>query len=363
MSETLRPRQSRGRLIGGIMFGVLIGLFSPYLLLLAPLVFLAPVLTARLYAHGGIWPVAASAAAQLIVSFALFGPVGGAMVLLSAILPLFATIDGIAREKPIAEQLRASLPAWILCALAAFLLGHFAAGMSLADYVATAFESWLKSSPNGVNDLVLSALSGTGFPQDFDLLMLRADFLQNGFLGAAERARALQSVLSAVRNSTALYLPGLLISSAALTAILSTAWPNRVLSREAKLPTACWEPVAKWHVPMSMSFALLALYLGSMIAARGAGVVEAEAVYAAATMIAGLAFRVQAAGSLERRFLAMGMRPGARGAAIGFFVLFPYFSDISFYYGMLSALVGPSYGAIPELLKRRRGDGDDGEDS
>jgi len=44
-------------------------------------------------------------------------------------------------------------------------------------------------------------------------------------------------------------------------------------------------------------------------------------------------------------------------------VLFPYFSDISFYYGMLSALVGPSYGAIPELLKRRRGDGDDGEDS
>jgi len=345
------------------MFGVLIGLFSPYLLLLAPLVFLAPVLTAQLYAHSGIWPVAASAAAQLIASIVFFGPGGGAMVFLAVILPLFATVNGVAREKPFAEQLRASLPAWILCALAAFLLGHLAAGMSLADYVAAEVESQLKLLPNGMADAVLSAFSGTGLPQDIDLMMLRAGFLQNGFLDAAERARALASVLSTVRNSMTLLLPGLLLSSAALTAVLSTAWPNRLLVREAKLPAACWEPVAKWHLPMGTSFALAALYLGSMIAARGFGIVEAEAVYAAATMIAGLAFRVQAAGSLERRFLAMGMRPGARGAAIGFFVLFPYFSDISFYYGMLSALVGPSYGAIPELLKRRRGDGDDGEDS
>jgi hypothetical protein len=86
---------------------------------------------------------------------------------------------------------------------------------------------------------------------------------------------------------------------------------------------------------------------------------DMDAVYMAATMIAGLAFRVQAAGSVERRLAKLGVRPGARAALIAAFVLLPYFSNISFYYGMFSALSGPTYGAIPQLIKRRRGDGDD----
>lgn len=74
MTELKAPDRTLGRLIGGILLGALIGVFSPYMLLIAPLVFLAPVLAARLYAFAGVWPVAVCCAVQIAVAYGTFGP-------------------------------------------------------------------------------------------------------------------------------------------------------------------------------------------------------------------------------------------------------------------------------------------------
>ena len=63
------------------------------------------------------------------------------------------------------------------------------------------------------------------------------------------------------------------------------------------------------------------------------------------------------------------MRPGARAALIVLALVLSPFSELIVYYGMFSALFGPTHGVVTHYLARRRrerGDGDgffDGADS
>ena len=360
MVDIKTPRRTPGRLIAGALLAVLIGLTSQYMLALSPLLFLAPVLTALLYAYAGAAAAVLSCAVQLGVAYASFGAALAALEFILLVAPLAFTLWTLRPGgPPLFEALRRTLPVWLLCAVLTVGLARYLVGMDLADYLAALVRRELEALPAGMLDSFLTLFYGGDAPEALNLLTYSL-----GFLDPAERARSVASLTEALRNTLALSVPGTLLTSAALTGLLATALPLRRLVREGALEALRWTPLNKWRLPASMAVAATVFYVSSLLLFQFAPLSQAQSVAMALQMLAALAFRVQAVGSLERRLRSM--RPGARRLLIALLLLLPLTANLSVLYGMLSSLFSPTDGAVTRYLQKRRarhgGDDDTNDD-
>ena len=360
MVDIKTPRRTPGRLIAGALLAVLIGLTSQYMLALSPLLFLAPVLTALTYAYAGAAAALLSCAVQLGVAYASFGAALAALEFILLVAPLAFTLWTLRPGgPPLFEALRRTLPVWLLCAVLPVGLARYLVGMDLADYLAALVRRELEALPAGMLDSFLTLFYGGDAPEALNLLTYSL-----GFLDPAERARSVASLTEALRNTLALSVPGTLLTSAALTGLLATALPLRRLVREGALEALRWTPLNKWRLPASMAVAATVFYVSSLLLFQFAPLSQAQSVAMALQMLAALAFRVQAVGSLERRLRSM--RPGARRLLIALLLLLPLTANLSVLYGMLSSLFSPTDGAVTRYLQKRRarhgGDDDTNDD-
>ena len=361
MAELNAPRRTGGRLAAGVLFAVLIGLASQYMLVLSPIVFLAPVLTALLYAYAGQMPTLLACVAQLGMAYAAFGPEMAVLEFLLLAVPLLLTLWMLRPGGPaLSEALRRTIPIWLLCAALAAAAARYLTGVDLADYVAGLFRRELEAMPPAAADTFLSLFYGTEMPAALNLFTYTF-----GFIDPVERARSIASLAEALRNMLALNMTGMLLASAALTALMATALPLRRLVREGALESVRWTPLGAWRLPSSLAVVAALAYIAALVLFQVSPVSQALSVGVALQMLAILAFRVQALGSLERNLGAWGMRRGTRRAMAVLVLVLPPFSQLAVYYGMFSALFGPSGGALPRYLhKRRKGhDGDDDDDA
>lgn len=360
MVDIKTPRRTPGRLIAGALLAVLIGLTSQYMLALSPLLFLAPVLTALTYAYAGAAAALLSCAVQLGVAYASFGAALAALEFILLVAPLAFTLWTLRPGgPPLFDALRRTLPVWLLCAVLTVGLARYLVGMDLADYLAALVRGELEALPAGMLDSFLTLFYGGDAPEALNLLTYSL-----GFLDPAERARSVASLTEALRNTLALSVPGTLLTSAALTGLLATALPLRRLVREGALEALRWTPLNKWRLPASMAVAATVFYVSSLLLFQFAPLSQAQSVAMALQMLAALAFRVQAVGSLERHLRSM--RPGARRLLIALFLLLPLTANVSVLYGMLSSLFSPTDGAVTRYLQKRRarhgGDDDTNDD-
>lgn len=360
MVDIKTPRRTPGRLVAGALLAVLIGLTSQYMLALSPLLFLAPVLTALLYAYAGAAAAVLSCAVQLGVAYASFGAALAALEFILLVAPLAFTLWTLRPGgPPLFDALRRTLPVWLLCAVLTVGLARYLVGMDLADYLAALVRRELEALPAGMLDSFLTLFYGGDAPEALNLLTYSL-----GFLDPAERARSVASLTEALRNTLALSVPGTLLTSAALTGLLATALPLRRLVREGALEALRWTPLNKWRLPASMAVAATVFYVSSLLLFQFAPLSQAQSVAMALQMLAALAFRVQAVGSLERRLRSM--RPGARRLLIALLLLLPLTANLSVLYGMLSSLFSPTDGAVTRYLQKRRarhgGDDDTNDD-
>ena len=360
MVDIKTPRRTPGRLVAGALLAVLIGLTSQYMLALSPLLFLAPVLTALTYAYAGAAAALLSCAVQLGVAYASFGAALAALEFILLVAPLAFTLWTLRPGgPPLFEALRRTLPVWLLCAVLTVGLARYLVGMDLADYLAALVRRELEALPAGMLDSFLTLFYGGDAPEALNLLTYSL-----GFLDPAERARSVASLTEALRNTLALSVPGTLLTSAALTGLLATALPLRRLVREGALEALRWTPLNKWRLPASMAVAATVFYVSSLLLFQFAPLSQAQSVAMALQMLAALAFRVQAVGSLERHLRSM--RPGARRLLIALFLLLPLTANLSVLYGMLSSLFSPTDGAVTRYLQKRRarhgGDDDTNDD-
>ena len=360
MVDIKTPRRTPGRLIAGALLAVLIGLTSQYMLALSPLLFLAPVLTALTYAYAGAAAALLSCAVQLGVAYASFGAALAALEFILLVAPLAFTLWTLRPGgPPLFDALRRTLPVWLLCAVLTVGLARYLVGMDLADYLAALVRRELEALPAGMLDSFLTLFYGGDAPEALNLLTYSL-----GFLDPAERARSVASLTEALRNTLALSVPGTLLTSAALTGLLTTALPLRRLVREGALEALRWTPLNKWRLPASMAVAATVFYVSSLLLFQFAPLSQAQSVAMALQMLAALAFRVQAVGSLERHLRSM--RPGARRLLIALFLLLPLTANVSVLYGMLSSLFSPTDGAVTRYLQKRRarhgGDDDTNDD-
>ena len=360
MVDIKTPRRTPGRLIAGALLAVLIGLTSQYMLALSPLLFLAPVLTALTYAYAGAAAALLSCAVQLGVAYASFGAALAALEFILLVAPLAFTLWTLRPGgPPLFDALRRTLPVWLLCAVLTVGLARYLVGMDLADYLAALVRGELEALPAGMLDSFLTLFYGGDAPEALNLLTYSL-----GFLDPAERARSVASLTEALRNTLALSVPGTLLTSAALTGLLATALPLRRLVREGALEALRWTPLNKWRLPASMAVAATVFYVSSLLLFQFAPLSQAQSVAMALQMLAALAFRVQAVGSLERHLRSM--RPGARRLLIALFLLLPLTANVSVLHGMLSSLFSPTDGAVTRYLQKRRarhgGDDDTNDD-
>ena len=360
MVDIKTPRRTPGRLVAGALLAVLIGLTSQYMLALSPLLFLAPVLTALTYAYAGAAAAMLSCAVQLGVAYASFGAALAALEFILLVAPLAFTLWTLRPGgPPLFDALRRTLPVWLLCAVLTVGLARYLVGMDLADYLAALVRRELEALPAGMLDSFLTLFYGGDAPEALNLLTYSL-----GFLDPAERARSVASLTEALRNTLALSVPGTLLTSAALTGLLATALPLRRLVREGALEALRWTPLNKWRLPASMAVAATVFYVSSLLLFQFAPLSQAQSVAMALQMLAALAFRVQAVGSLERHLRSM--RPGARRLLIALFLLLPLTANVSVLYGMLSSLFSPTDGAVTRYLQKRRarhgGDDDTNDD-
>lgn len=360
MVDIKTPRRTPGRLIAGALLAVLIGLTSQYMLALSPLLFLAPVLTALTYAYAGAAAALLSCAVQLGVAYASFGAALAALEFILLVAPLAFTLWTLRPGgPPLFDALRRTLPVWLLCAVLTVGLARYLVGMDLADYLAALVRGELEALPAGMLDSFLTLFYGGDAPEALNLLTYSL-----GFLDPAERARSVASLTEALRNTLALSVPGTLLTSAALTGLLATALPLRRLVREGALEALRWTPLNKWRLPASMAVAATVFYVSSLLLFQFAPLSQAQSVAMALQMLAALAFRVQAVGSLERHLRSM--RPGARRLLIALFLLLPLTANLSVLHGMLSSLFSPTDGAVTRYLQKRRarhgGDDDTNDD-
>ena len=360
MVDIKTPRRTPGRLVAGALLAVLIGLTSQYMLALSPLLFLAPVLTALLYAYAGAAAAVLSCAVQLGVAYASFGAALAALEFILLVAPLAFTLWTLRPGgPPLFDALRRTLPVWLLCAVLTVGLARYLVGMDLADYLAALVRRELEALPAGMLDSFLTLFYGGDAPEALNLLTYSL-----GFLDPAERARSVASLTEALRNTLALSVPGTLLTSAALTGLLATALPLRRLVREGALEALRWTPLNRWRLPASMAVAATVFYVSSLLLFQFAPLSQAQSVAMALQMLAALAFRVQAVGSLERHLRSM--RPGARRLLIALFLLLPLTANVSVLYGMLSSLFSPTDGAVTRYLQKRRarhgGDDDTNDD-
>ena len=360
MVDIKTPRRTPGRLVAGALLAVLIGLTSQYMLALSPLLFLAPVLTALTYAYAGAAAALLSCAVQLGVAYASFGAALAALEFILLVAPLAFTLWTLRPGgPPLFDALRRTLPVWLLCAVLTVGLARYLVGMDLADYLAALVRRELEALPAGMLDSFLTLFYGGDAPEALNLLTYSL-----GFLDPAERARSVASLTEALRNTLALSVPGTLLTSAALTGLLATALPLRRLVREGALESLRWTPLNGWRLPASMAVAATVFYVSSLLLFQFAPLSQAQSVAMALQMLAALAFRVQAVGSLERHLRSM--RPGARRLLIALFLLLPLTANLSVLHGMLSSLFSPTDGAVTRYLQKRRarhgGDDDTNDD-
>ena len=360
MVDIKTPRRTPGRLVAGALLAVLIGLTSQYMLALSPLLFLAPVLTALTYAYAGAAAALLSCAVQLGVAYASFGAALAALEFILLVAPLAFTLWTLRPGgPPLFDALRRTLPVWLLCAVLTVGLARYLVGMDLADYLAALVRGELEALPAGMLDSFLTLFYGGDAPEALNLLTYSL-----GFLDPAERARSVASLTEALRNTLALSVPGTLLTSAALTGLLTTALPLRRLVREGALESLRWTPLNGWRLPASMAVAATVFYVSSLLLFQFAPLSQAQSVAMALQMLAALAFRVQAVGSLERHLRSM--RPGARRLLIALFLLLPLTANLSVLHGMLSSLFSPTDGAVTRYLQKRRarhgGDDDTNDD-
>lgn len=344
MTHPEMPKRSRGRIVIGVVIALAMALLSPLLAGASTTVFVFPVITAFLFGFGGWIPACAGMLLMAIAFDLYFGIEVCLMAIVAFVLPAAFLIRGIYWRKPFVLQLKQGIAVQILGVLAALGIAYAFMGKDIVGTLMGQFRAMAEQLlPPGLIDYYLNLrYSIDGVPETFT----EAQLMQ-GVLDAARRADYLSGLFQELSDALTLTLPGLLIGSSCLSALLGAAWGNKAFDRGSTHRT--YVPVSMWYTPWTLTVGLLATMLICYVL-NLAGLTGAEVATLALETLLMLTFRIQAAISMERNLARAGMKPGWRVVLIvaAELLLASYVP----YYGAASALFG-STGAMRQIAALR----------
>lgn len=344
MTHPEMPKRSRGRVFIGVAIALATALLSPLLVGFSTTVFVFPVMTVFLFGFGGWIPACAGMLLTVIAFDLYFGLAAALMAAAAFALPAAFLIRGIRWRKPFVLQIKQGIAVQILGVLAALGIAYAFMGTDIVGTLMGQFRAMVEDIlPPGLIDYYLNLrYSIDGLPETFT----EAQLMQ-GVLDAARRADYLTGLFQELSDAMTLTLPGLLIGSSCLSALLGVAWGNKAFDKGGTHRT--YVPVSMWYTPWTLTVGLLATMLVCYLL-NLAGLPGAEVATLALETLLMLAFRIQAAISLERNLARAGMKPGWRVVLIvaAEILLASYIP----YYGAASALFG-STGAMRQIAALR----------
>ena len=346
MAEPRSPRPEKSKIIIGCLIALVLGVLSPLIDMFAVFLLAVPVLLAFLYAFSGIIPYVLGASTTLFMSFFAYGLAGLGMTACALILPSAVIVRAIHMRAPFHTQLVTAISAFVVGVVAALAIAYAAIGSDIIGALMGYFEREFQATISpGFLDMLLSRLYDIpGSPDSLSTAQMLA-----GFLTTDQRAKFLAQLLSDMRASLSLTLPGYLLSSAALSGLIAVAWPGHVNRKSVPEGDPSRLPLYQWYTPYGLSLGLLGT-MGVAYLLSWQKVSGGDTVYMTMRAILLLCFEVQAVTSAERRLRNFGAKVPTRAVVIILSLVF--FSDYAAVYGGVSALFG-STGAVRQLMAKR----------
>lgn len=323
-----------GRIIAGCAIAIGIAILLPLLLGMSSIAFPFTILTALVFAIGGVIPALVSAVA-CVTGFGVYYGTGGAIVALFAFaLPSAVILRGLRWRMNFTAQMKQSVIAQLIGVLAALGAAYTLVGGNLIEALVNELRRTIETFP-GIADLLIDRFYSV---TDGQTLTILPEQLANGFLDASKRAYYLDALSKEIRSSLALIAPGTLLSASAVTGILAVAWPNMLIKRDnGESSKTVSIPMVEWYIPYQIVTSLLVVLAASYLL-YVLDFENGDIVCMSVQMLLMTLFKIAAVISMNRRFSQMQMPTWLRVVLIVASLLL--LGDYLAYYGAASALFG-----------------------
>lgn len=345
MNQSKHPAHPKMRVFAGILIGLAASALAPVLMAASCAVFIYPILTLFIYAFSGTGAAICAIALNTLAMDLYFGLPGTIIALTLFALPACVMIRGVRWRRPIAAQMRSALIAQLLGIALALTGLRLYTGEALIDAMVELLRGYMQQVSPEILDAVLVRL----FSGELPLASVESDAV-GAVLTAAQRADYLDAFMGQMNASLTLSLPGYLLSSAAVTAVISVFISNYTLRNEPDRD-GCYIPVSRWFTPWQVSLGIIAT-LAVLFIMYSAGLNGVYSVFNALLALLRTVFAVQAVISLERRMLAMNCRRWLRILLIVLLLIFA--SSAAIVYGAFSTMFGV-HSAFKQLRIKWRG--------
>lgn len=306
MNQYSVPRTPKGKVVVCSLAAAIFGLLYPLLLMLRLFI---PVLTPSfsamiviaLYAAAGFAPVITFGAAMLVSCAVGFGPLIGIAALPVIAVPVVVTVLGIRGKLPFFRQMSRAIVANILGTVLSVTLAAVVFGTdmiaSLINEMQAIFEQMMPMLWEAQGSLFESA----GIQITYD------EFASMQF-----------DALKVLQQYYETYLPGNLLTGAAITAVISVLWGNWLSARRGAATTDSFIGLCDWYLPSNMTFGMLMTLVVALVISRTA-IAGAQTTWIAVSSLVEFAFVVQGFAAMDRRQKAAG---ASRKRRTGLIVLF-----------------------------------------
>lgn len=333
---------SLGRCIAGCAIGFLLGWLQAALAPLALIALPQTIMLVMLYCWSGWLPVIVG---MVTMTFSLSVTFGQHMIWASMVLfllPSMVMIYQLDRRKGMAARLTGAIVSQVAAIFVVIVAAYALIRGDLADALFEYMRGVLAEQPESIRDSLYAAIEPMIPSTGADMAV--AEYLEASFDTMAAELK--------------LQMPGMALSSGALTGVLAVAWGSGICVRRGDDPPVSYQPLSDWYVPNNITGGMLVcLLLSALLTYLGVG--GADSVMYAMTVILRLALYIQALAFIARIMKMRGYSRMARNLLLVLFVIIG--SYVLWFIGAFISLFGRR-GAVTEFLaklkNKNNGEGD-----
>jgi hypothetical protein len=304
--------------------------------------------------------------AALFSFMTLYGSIGFGLALFALIATTVMCIRDIKGSIPFARRVTRSFVYFVIGVCAAFTLAYITLKPDILTFITDKIHEMLNMAPKGALDVYLGSMNKYAIPKPMTEAMILG-----GFLPDELRARYLESFLKTLSYMLSIGLPGILLASSALTAVVIAGvggryalrgYPMRVgIDEHLKQFLAAGDepkyvPLMLWQSPYQLTLGLI-VFLITGIILQATKIAGGDVIFESAYALAFAFCRVIMAISLERRMARVGSRPAFRVIII--LLLELTLGEYILYVGAISAIFG-TRGIARQLIEKYGKNNDEG---
>lgn len=332
-----------GRALAGFLLGVLLAIFSPFILLteifsLMPVIMVPAIGLVLLCRWSGRAPAMLSGMLLLLFTARMLGTTFMWMIFFMAILPAALLIAF--ESKPFFARMKLSI--------AAFCAGVvIAVAILYADYGGNMIERTLSSLPEAMRAVPAEMLS---------LPMQNLSATLGYELTVDEFHRVFEELIRNTIPAYQLSLPGLIFGGALVTAVACAGFDAWIRSKRGLSGPDDCVPLRDWALPASTTGGVLLMLLASYII-DAMGMEYGLALYDTVLNISIAVFSIQALGSMARYLQASPLKKGAQTAILVCLAVLSLMGASLYValYGCASAIFG-RHGALRQRMEEKMKD-------